>query len=83
MNGTLSGYRGPLLAGVVDGLVHFAIVGGISVYLYGPSVFGYSPVTNAFHLFNLPQLSVIFGPFILGAVPAVLLVERHSSRRLW
>lgn len=66
-----------LIAGVGGGLVHFAIVGGISVYLYGLSVFGYSPATNAFHLFDLPQLSVIFGSFILGAIPAVLLVERR------
>jgi hypothetical protein len=64
-----------LIAGVVGGLVHLAIVGGISVYLYGPVIFGYSTPTNSFALFDPAHVSIVFGSFVLGAVPAVLLVE--------
>lgn len=64
-----------LIAGVIGGLVHFVVVGGISVYLYGPVIFGYSTATNSFAMFDPAHVSIVFGSFVLGAVPAVLLVE--------
>jgi hypothetical protein len=77
MNGSLSGYRQPLLAGVVGGLVHAVAVGGLNAYLSGPEVFGYSPAANSFGLFEPIHAFILVGTFLLGAVPAVLLVERR------
>lgn len=69
--------RQTLIAGVLGGLLHFIVVGGFYVYLYGPELFGYSTTTNSFGLVRSEPflLFIIFGAFITGAVPAMLLVK--------
>lgn len=66
-----------LIAGALGGLVHFVLVGGLYVYLYGPELFGYSTTTNTFARFEPITIYVILGAFVLGALPAVLLAERR------
>lgn len=66
-----------LIAGMLGGLVHFVVVGGLYVYLYGPGLFGYSTTTNSFARFEPTTVYVILGAFVLGALPAVLLAERR------
>jgi hypothetical protein len=66
-----------LLAGVIGGLLHLVVVGGLYVYLYGPELFGYSATTNSFAPFGPTTVYVVVGAFLLGALPAVLLAERR------
>ena len=66
-----------LLAGLVGGLLHLVLVGGLHVYLYGPELFGYSATTNSFARFGPITVYVVVGAFLLGALPAVLLAERR------
>jgi hypothetical protein len=68
--------RWTLIAAVVGGLVH-VVVGGLYVYLHGPELFGYSTATDSFGLFEPFTLYVVVGGFVLGVVPAVLLVDRR------
>lgn len=69
--------RRTLIAGLLGGLLHLVIVGGLAVYLSGPELFGYSTTTNSFTRFGLINLYVVSGGFLLGALPAVLLAERR------
>lgn len=69
--------RRTLTAGVIGGLVHAVVVGGLYVYLHGPELFGYSTATNSLGPFEPFTLYVIGGAFVLGVVPAVLLVDRR------
>lgn len=66
-----------LIAGVIGGLVHAIAVGGLNAYLSGPEVFGYSAASNSFGLLEPIHGYILVGTFLLGAVPAVLLVERR------
>lgn len=66
-----------LLAALLGGVLHFVIIGGLYSYLHGPELFGYSTSTDSFGLFELFNLYIIVGAFLLGAVPAVLLAERR------
>lgn len=66
-----------LSAALLGGVLHFVIIGGLYTYLHGPELFGYSTSTDSFGLFELFNLNMIVGAFLLGAIPAVLLVERR------
>lgn len=66
-----------LAAGIVGGLVHFVVIGGLYAYLRGPELFGYSTATNSFSMFEVTHLYILLGAFLPGAVPGVLLVERR------
>lgn len=66
-----------LLAGVLGGLLHLSLVGGLYVYLYGPELFGYSAATHSFSRVGPTTFYVVVGAFVLGALPAVLLAERR------
>lgn len=69
--------RRTLVAGTLGGLLHLVGAGGLTVYLHGPELFGYSTTTGSFARFGLINLYVILGGFLLGALPAVLLAERR------
>jgi hypothetical protein len=69
--------RRTLIAGCIGGLVHAVVVGGLYVYLHGPELFGYSTATDSFGLFEPFTLYVVVGAFVLGVLPAVLLVDRR------
>lgn len=66
-----------LVAGTLGGLLHLVLVGGLHVYLYGPELFGYSTATNSFSRVEPTTIYIVFGAFVLGALPAVLLAERR------
>lgn len=66
-----------LIAGVVGGLLHLVLVGGLHVYLHGPELFGYSTRTNSFSRVEPTTVYIVLGAFVLGALPAVLLAERR------
>lgn len=66
-----------LIAGILGGLLHFVLVGGLYVYLYGPELFGYSTTTNSFAGVGPTTIYVIVGAFVLGALPSFLLAERR------
>jgi hypothetical protein len=69
--------RRTLITGVLGGVIHFIVIGGFYVYLYGPELFGYSTATNSFGLVRSEPflLFIIFGASVIGFVPAVLWVE--------
>lgn len=66
-----------VVAGTLGGLLHLVGVGGLYVYRYGPELVGYSTTANSFSRFGPFTLYVLLGAFVLGALPAVLLVERR------
>lgn len=70
-------WKRALLVGVLGGLIHSLVIGGLYIYLHGPELFGYSPSSNTVEVFELIHIYMITGSFILGAVPAVLYVERQ------
>jgi hypothetical protein len=66
------------IAGVLGGLVHFAIVGGLYAYLRGPELFGYSTYANSFFGLSDPvRIYVLLGAILLGAVPVLMWVEHR------
>lgn len=66
-----------LVAGTLGGLLHLVGVGGLTVYLHGPELFGYSTSTNSFSRVDPTTIYIVFGAVVLGALPAVLLSERR------
>lgn len=64
-----------LIAGIVGGLVHFVVIGGLYTYLRGPILWGYHAYSNSFAAFEPIHIYIFTGTFLLGVLPAILLVE--------